>query len=142
MAEFEYGPAEFIVASFEGERPGPDLVQAIVDLVETNTIRVLDLLFVSRSDDGEVTMLEFEEVADEYGFPELELEAVGIAGDEDVDDITDLLEPGTSGAILVLEHVWARNLASTFFAAGGSILHSERIPAPVVNAVLAEADVE
>ncbi len=142
MTEFEYGPAEFIVAAFDGDRPGPALIQAILDLVETNTIRILDLLFVSRAESGEVTIVEVEEVADEYGFAELELEASGLAGSEDVDDIAELLEPGTSGAILIVEHTWAKDLAGKFFAAGGTILQSERIPAPVINAVLTEASAE
>ncbi|MEO8906594.1 MAG: DUF6325 family protein [Microbacteriaceae bacterium] len=139
MADFNYGPAEFIVAAFDEPRPGPALVKAILDLVDSDTIRVLDLLFVSRSAQGEVTVVELEEVADEYGFGTLELEASGIAGSEDVEEIAELLDLGTSGAILVLEHTWARVLASTFFEAGGRILQTERIPAPVVNAVLAGA---
>lgn len=142
MTEFEYGPAEFIVAQFEGERPTPGVIQAIVDLVDTGTVRLLDLLFVSRSLDGDVEIVEFEDAGDEYGLTEITLEASGIAGSEDVDDIADLIDPGTSGAILVLEHTWAKDLASKFFAAGGSVIHSERIPAPVVNAVLAEASEE
>ncbi|KRC47225.1 hypothetical protein ASE16_18025 [Leifsonia sp. Root227] len=142
MTEFEYGPAEFIVAQFEGERPSPGVIQAIVDLVGTGTVRLLDLLFVSRSLDGDVEIVEFEDAGDEYGLTEITLEASGIAGSEDVDDIADLIDPGTSGAILVLEHTWAKDLASKFFAAGGNVVHAERIPAPVVNAVLAEASEE
>ncbi len=139
MTDFEYGPAEFIVAQFEGDRPSPGVVEAILELVGTGTVRVLDLLFVSRAPTGEVQVSEFEDVGDEFGFASITLDASGLAGAEDVDDITELIEPGTSGAILVLEHVWAKDLASKFFAAGGSVVHTERIPAPVVNAVLAEA---
>jgi len=139
VTDFEYGPAEFIVAQFEGERPSPEVVQAILDLVATGTVRMLDLLFVSRAASGEVTIAEFEDVGDEYGFGSITLEASGLAGTDDVDDITELLDPGTSGAILVLEHTWAKDLANRFFAAGGSVVHAERIPAPVVNAVLSEA---
>jgi hypothetical protein len=139
VTDFEYGPAEFIVAQFEGERPSPPVVQAILDLVGTGTVRLLDLLFVSRAENGDVQIVEFEDVGDEYGFGEVTLEASGLAGSDDVDDIADLIDPGTSGAIIVLEHTWAKDLANRFFAAGGSVVHAERIPAPVVNAVLTEA---
>ncbi|WP_223692562.1 DUF6325 family protein [Leifsonia poae] len=139
MTDFEYGPAEFIVAQFDSDRPSPGVVQAILDLLDTGTVRLLDLLFVSRAPSGEVTLLEFDDVGDEYGLAGVTLEASGLAGAEDVDDITELIDPGTSGAILVLEHTWAKNLANRFFAAGGSVVHAERIPAPVVNAVLTEA---
>ncbi|MFF1571477.1 DUF6325 family protein [Leifsonia sp. NPDC058292] len=139
MTDFEYGPAEFIVAQFEGDHPSPPVVQAILDLVGSGTVRLLDLLFVSRAQSGEVTIAEFEDVGDDYGFAGITLEASGLAGTDDVDDITELIDPGTSGAIMVIEHTWAKDLANRFFAAGGSVVHSERIPAPVVNAVLSEA---
>jgi hypothetical protein len=139
VTDFEYGPAEFIVAQFEDDRPSPAVVQAILDLVASGTVRLLDLLFVSRAPNGDVEIVEFDDVGDEYGFGEVTLEASGLAGSEDVDDITELLDPGTSGAIIVLEHTWAKELANRFFAAGGSVVHTERIPAPVVNAVLSEA---
>ncbi|MEY9954056.1 DUF6325 family protein [Leifsonia sp. EB34] len=137
MAEFEYGPAEFIVAQFDNDRPSPGVVQAILDLVESGTVRLLDLLFVMRHADGVVEIMELEEIGDEIGMADITLEAGGLAGGEDVDSIAELIEPGTTGAILVIEHLWAKDLASKFFQAGGLVVHSERIPAPVVNAVVA-----
>lgn len=147
MAEFEYGPAEFIVAQFDNDRPSPGVVQAILDLVDSGTLRLLDLVFVTRHPDGGVEIVELEEIGDEIGMAGVSLDASGLAGDEDVDSIAELIEPGTTGAILVIEHLWAKELASKFFQAGGLVVHSERIPAPVVNAVVAgefelDADVE
>lgn len=139
VADFEYGPAEFIVVQFDGDRPSQGVTQAIRDLLDTGTVRLLDLLFVSRSQSGEVSIHEFDEVGAEYGLGGVTLEASGLAGSEDVEEITDEIEPGRSGAILILEHTWAKKLAGTFFAAGGTVVHAERIPAPVVNAVLSEA---
>ena len=130
MAEFEYGPAEFIVAQFDNDRPSPGVVQAILDLVESGTLR--------RHEDGSVDIVELEEIGDEIGMAGVTLEASGLAGSEDVDSIAELVQPGTTGAILVIEHLWAKDLASKFFQAGGLVVHSERIPAPVVNAVVAE----
>jgi hypothetical protein len=139
MTDFEYGPAEFIVAQFDGDKPSPGVVQAILDLIGTGTVRLLDLLFVSRAPTGEVQVSEFEDVGEEFGFGSVTLEASGLAGADDVDDIIELIDPATSGAILILEHTWATDLANRFFAAGGSVVHSERIPAPVINAVLTDA---
>lgn len=137
MADFEYGPAEFIVAQFDSDRPSPGVVEAILDLVESGTVRLLDLLFVTRHEDGSVDVTELEEIGDEIGMSGVTLEASGLAGDEDVEDIAELIPPGTAGAVLIIEHLWAKDLASRFFQAGGLVVHSERIPAPVVNAVVA-----
>ncbi|WP_431245791.1 DUF6325 family protein [Leifsonia xyli] len=139
MAEFEYGPAEFVVAQFDTDRPSPGVVQAILDLVENGTVRLLDLVFIERHDDGSVEIIELNEFGDEIGLTDITLEASGIAGDEDVEQIAEMLEPGTTGAVLVIEDLWAKELASRFFEAGGVVLHTERIPAPVVNAVASEA---
>lgn len=137
MAHFEYGPAEFVVAQFDSDRPSPGVVQAILDLVDSGTVRLLDLLFVARHEDGAVDIVELEEIGDEIGMAGISLDASGLAGEEDVEQIAELIEPGTTGAILVFEHLWAKELASRFFQSGGRVVHSERIPAPVVNAVVA-----
>jgi hypothetical protein len=143
VAELEYGPAEFIVAQFDGDRPSAGVVEAILDLVESGTVRLLDLLFITRSSDGTVEVLELEEIGGEIGMTDVVLEVGGLAGDEDVTDVAELIEPGTGGAVLVIEHLWAKTLASRFFAAGGRVVHTERIPAPVVNAIVAgEYDAE
>ena len=139
MAEFEYGPAEFMVAQFDTDRPSAGVVQAILDLVASGTVRLLDLVFVERHSDGSVDIVELEQIGDEIGLADVSLDASGIAGDEDVQEIAELLEPGSTGAVLVIEHLWAKTLASRFFESGGVVLHSERIPAPVLNAVAAEA---
>jgi hypothetical protein len=135
MAEFEYGPAEFIVAQFDTDRPSAGVVQAILDLVASGTVRLLDLVFIERHADGTVEIIELEEIGDEIGMTDVVLEASGLAGDEDVQQIAELLEPESTGAVLVVEHMWAKELASRFFESGGVVVHSERIPAPVVNAV-------
>jgi hypothetical protein len=137
VAEFEYGPAEFMVAQFDNDRPSPGVVQAILDLVDSGTVRLLDLLFITRHADGGVEIVELEEIGDEIGMAGVSLDASGLAGDEDVEQVAELIEPGTTGAIFVFEHLWAKELASRFFEAGGLVVHSERIPAPVVNAVVA-----
>ena len=135
MADFEYGPAEFMLAQFDTDRPSEAVFQSVADLVATGTVRVLDLLLVEPHPDGSVDVIEMEDSGDEIDVSDLHIEAAGIAGDEDVQEVAELLEPGTTGVIFVFEHVWAKELASRFFESGGTVLYSERIPAPVVNAV-------
>lgn len=137
MVDFEYGPVELYLIGFHGDRPGADVLEAIVDLVKTDTVRLLDLLFVSRSHDDELRVIELEEVAEEYGLGDLRIDEAGLAGEEDVEDLADAIAAGTSAAVLVIEHRWARNFAQALYSAGGQVLHTERIPAPVVNELVA-----
>ena len=139
MEEFEYGPVEILLISFEGDRPGPALSEALLNLVEEKTITLLDLVFVARSEAGDLRIVEMEELPDRAELPDLELGELGLAGLEDVEELAGQLQPGSSAAVLVIELTWARRFSSVLAASGGAVLHHERIPAPIVNAVLAVA---
>ncbi|MDX2375615.1 DUF6325 family protein [Microbacterium sp. LRZ72] len=136
MSSFTYGPVEMYLVGLEGERPDPGVIDAFSDLLEGGLIRLLDFILVSRTLEGEVVVTEVEDVTDEYGFGDVELAAVGITGDEDVAEMAALIEPGRAAAIVVVELVWAKRLAERMSAAGGVVLSSERIPAPIVNALV------
>ena len=142
MADFEYGPVDLYLVGFEGDRPDPGTLEAIGELIGGGEIRLLDFLVISRAEDGAVSVTEFEDVSDEYGFGTVELEAIGLVADEDAQELALGIPPGTSGALLAIELLWAKRLASKFAASGGIVLQTERIPAPVVNAALAEAEEE
>src|ERR1700712_3580755 len=109
MADFEYGPVEMLLIGFEGERPGPAVVEAIADLIEGGLVRLLDLTFISRNELGEVSTIEIEDVSDEYGFGGVELEATGLAADEDIAEFAESIPFGTSAALVVVELVWAKH---------------------------------
>lgn len=68
--------------------------------------------------------------------------AAGLAGEEDVEALAAAIAPGQSAALVVLELAFARTLAQKLAAAGGQVLRSERVPAPVVNAVMDILDQE
>jgi len=134
---FTYGPVEFLLIAFETDTVPRSVVEAIEELIEARTIRLLDLVVVSRSPGGEVTAVDIEDVSEEYGFGSIELEATGLAPDEDIQELGADLPPGTSAVLLVIEHRWAKSLAERVAEGGGYLIHSERIPAPVVNEQLA-----
>ncbi|WP_106816412.1 DUF6325 family protein [Microbacterium timonense] len=137
MEDLEFGPVEMVLAAFEGERPDPGVIAAIAELVEAGTIRLIDLVHVSRDQDGAIRFAEIDEAGIELG--EIELAAAGLAAQEDVEELGADLPPGTSAVLLVVELLWAKRLASRVAAAGGFVVDSVRIPAPVVNAAVAEA---
>jgi uncharacterized membrane protein len=136
MADFRYGPVEFYLVGFEGERPDPATIGALTDLLDTGLVRLLDFLIVSKSEDGEVSVTEVEDESDRYGFGGTELSASGIAGDEDIEEFAELVPPGGSAALVVFELTYQRELASKVAASGAVVLGYDRVPAPVVNALL------
>ena len=133
-------PGRAVSRRIRGRSPDDGTLDAIRELVEGGEIRLIDLLVISREDDGSVLITDYDEVSDEYGFADVELAAIGLVADEDAQEFAQGIPPGTSGALLAIELLWAKDLASKFAASGGIVLQTERIPAPVVNAVLAEAE--
>ncbi|KFF61028.1 hypothetical protein JF66_00755 [Cryobacterium sp. MLB-32] len=137
MSDFEYGPVELVLIGFDGDRPGPEVGQAILDLVEEQTINLLDLVFVSKSLDGDLRTVEIEDV-EEGDLSGLALLERGLTGEDDVEALAEAIAPGTSAAVLAVELLWAKNFAEALFRSGGTVLDSVRIPAPVVNSILGE----
>ncbi|WP_241740115.1 DUF6325 family protein [Microbacterium invictum] len=136
MTNFDYGPIEFYTIGFDGDRPGPAVLQAIDDLVDSGTVNLLDLVFATRAPDGELTVVELSDTTDDAGVPALDL--MGLAGLDDIELLAENVPPGRSAAILVVELLWAKAFASALFDAGGSVINRAGVPAPIVNAFLAE----
>jgi len=143
VSGFEYGPVDLILIGFSGDRPDPEVGQAIVNLVENQTINLLDLVFVSKSLEGDLRVLEIDEMEDTETekLTGLGLLERGLTGHEDVEALAAAIEPGTSAAILAVELVWAREFAEALFTSGGYVVDTVRIPAVVVNTILSGTDV-
>lgn len=132
MSAFEYGPVEFYLVTLPDDGPPAAVLEALADDVASGTVRVLDFVIVRTAADGSYTTAEYD--------GELELHSPGMAGDEDIEELAELLDPETVAAVVVLELTWARVLSGHLAAAGGEVLSVERIPAPVVNALVDAVD--
>ncbi|HET8895782.1 MAG TPA: DUF6325 family protein [Protaetiibacter sp.] len=137
MEDLEYGPVELLLAGFTGDKPSTGVLDALADLSDAGTIRVIDLVHVTRDENGLVTFAEINESGIEVGA--IDLVAGGLASEDDVAELGSRLPPGAAAMLVVLEHVWAKRLASRLLDADGFVVDAVRIPAPVVNLVALEA---
>ena len=142
MNDFRFGPAEFYLVGFEGDRPDPATFRALTDLISSGVVRLLDFVVLTKSEQGDIEILELDTDGGPLSLGDIIPIASGIAGEEDVDALAELVPPGQSAAIVVLELSFARELAQKLAAAGGQVLRSERVPAPVVNAMMDILDQE
>lgn len=136
MPDFRYGPVEFFLLGLAEDRPDPGVIAELTRLVESGTVRVLDFVVIGKSVDGELVVTELEEDDDRFGLSGVEIVVSGLSGGEDIEEFAPLIAPGTSAALVALEMSWARRLAGSLAAAGGAVLAHERVPAPVVNALV------
>lgn len=138
MEDQQFGPVEVVLAQFTGDRPSGPVFEALRQLSDAGTIRLIDLVYVTKDESDVVGFSEIAEVAEVADVP-MDLAAIGLLSGEDVDELGGALPPGASALLLVVELLWAKNLASRLFEAGGAVVDSVRIPAPVVNLVAQEA---
>jgi len=132
----EIGPVDYAIVSFPGNRFRGEIAPAIADLVEAGTIRIIDIAFVGKDQDGNAVAMELTELDPDVqeGLEKAGIEVNGLFNEEDLMDAAEGLEPNSSAALLVWENVWARNVAQAMRDAGGELVAFERLPHDVVQA--------
>ncbi len=137
----EMGPIDYVVVEWPGKQPTGEAAPHLVDLVDRGIIRVLDLAFIAKAEDGSVAAVEIEEVADQVAEMKVfEGASSGLLGDDDFAAAGEALEPGTSAALLVYENSWAGPFAAAVRRSGGQLVANGRIPVQALMAALDEAE--
>ena len=134
----EMGPIDYVLIEWPDRQPNGEAAPILVDLVERGIIRVLDIAFITKAEDGTVAGLELADLGERAAeLTVFEGASSGLLGDDDLEEAAQALEPGTSAALLVYENSWAAPFAIAVRRSGGQLVASGRIP---VQAVLAALD--
>lgn len=138
----EMGPIDYVVVEFPGSRMTGEGFPLLVDLVDRGLIRILDLMFVRKEDDGSVTGLEIADLTGDGALDLAVFEGVssGLLDEGDIEEAGHALEPGSSAGILVYENLWAAPFATALRRGGAQMVASGRIPMPAVLAALDATD--
>lgn len=128
--DLEMGPIDYLVVEFPRQDMRGEGLPLLVDLVERGIIRILDLTFVAKDDDGSVTVLD---LADEDADGRLELAVFqgassGLLGEDEITEAASVLAPGTSAGILVYENTWAVPFVNALRRNGAQVVAGGRIP--------------
>ena len=137
----ELGPIDYIVVEFPGNKMTGEGLPILVDLVDRGIIRLLDLVFFTKAEDGSVAVVE---IADFDGDGSLDLAifegaSSGILGEDDINEAAAAVEGGSSAALLVYENRWAAPFAAAVRRGGGQLVAAGRSP---VQALLAALGIE
>jgi hypothetical protein len=132
------GPVSYTVVAFPGNQFHGAIAPEVGRLVASGLVRVLDLVFVAKDEQGDTISLEFDQMDELAVFGELDGEVGGLVNMEDLDHVAAQLPEGNSALIIVWEDVWAKPLSDAVRESGGVVVDSARIPAPLVEAALAE----
>jgi hypothetical protein len=137
----DMGPVELLAVKFPGNRFRGEIIPALTDLVERGDVRIIDIVFVSKDADGDVTAFEMGDMDDDVlaGLDPIVGDVNGMLGEEDIEDIAVALEPNSSAGILLFEHLWARRFVTALRDARGELIYSERIPHDAIERAISEA---
>jgi hypothetical protein len=135
--DIEMGPIDYVLVEWPGKQPEGEIAPHLVDLVDRGLIRILDLVFLAKGEDGSIAALEIADVGGEVAeLAIFEGASSGLLSDEDHQEAGAALEPGTSAALLVYENTWAAPFATAVRRSGGQLVAGGRIPIEDVLAAL------
>ena len=108
-----YGPIDVYVVEFEGDRVDPAVLDSLLELSASGTMRVVDLIVATREPDGSVRVAELrDDSANVMSVFGIELEIEGLLSDEDISEAVAAVAPGFGVAIAAIELRWAAALAA------------------------------
>ena len=132
-----HGPVDFVLLEFPRDGLTGEAGQALVDLVERGTVRIYDLMVISKDPEGGIEVLELTDHGSAAGgFSYFAGARSGLLGDEDVQEAAAAMAPNTVAALIVYENSWAIPFVAGVLNSGGELIASARIPAPDVMAAV------
>jgi hypothetical protein len=106
-------------------------------------IRVIDLLFIMKDRHGNVIEGEYEDQSPsiQTALREFYYEKnLPLLTEQDISKIGELMSPGTSAAVVVIEHLWARNLKKSLVDSGVFVIADGRVHEGTIQAAVAELE--
>ena len=135
----ELGPVDYLVVEFPAGASSftGEMATELIALADAGTIRVIDVLILTKNEDGSVDAAELSDI-DELGeLQKLETELAELLAEEDVLHLAAAMEPGSVAGVLIWENVWAAPFASAVRHSGGQLVADGRIPIQAIIASIA-----
>jgi hypothetical protein len=137
----DLGPVDYLVVEFPAGASNftGEMAAELLALVDSGTIRVIDVLILTKDEDGAVDAMELADI-DELGpLQAVEAQLAELLAADDVEHLAAAMEPGSTAGVLIWENLWAAPFASAARRAGGQLIANGRIPIQAIIASI-EAD--
>src|SRR3954451_11935681 len=137
----ELGPVDYVVVEFPAGASNftGEMAAELLSLVDRGIIRVIDVLVLTKAEDGTVEAMELSDVEQLGELEALEAELAELLAEEDVEHLAAAMEPGSTAGVLIWEIPWAAPFASAARRSGGQLIANGRIPIQAIIASI-EAD--
>jgi len=134
------GPLEYLVIEFEGNHFTGEILPELKALRDRDIVRLVDLVFMQKDMDGNLTVRELSDLNDEEAksYGPLAGDMLSLLSPEDIEDAASTVPNNSAAAIALLEHVWAVQLKEKILKAHGRFLGEGLVPASEVEALSQE----
>jgi hypothetical protein len=135
------GPVDYLVVEFPAGASNftGEMATELRALVDSGTIRVIDVVILTKDEDGVVDATELADVGELGELQAIEAQLAELLAAEDVEHLAAAMEPGSTAGVLIWENLWAAPFASAARRAGGQLIANGRIPIQAIIASI-EAD--
>ena len=137
----ELGPVDYVVVEFPAGASSftGEMTKELVALVDAGTIRLIDVLILTKNEDGTVDATELSEIGELGELQALEAQLAELLAEEDVEHLAAAMEPGSTAGVLIWENLWAVRFAAAARHSGGQLIANGRIP---MQAIIASIEAE
>src|SRR5687767_6232011 len=137
----QLGPVDYLVVEFPAEASNftGEMAKELLALVDSGTIRVIDILILTKNADGSVEAMELSDIENLGPLQAVEAQLAELLAADDVEHLAAAMEPGSTAGVLIWENLWAAPFASAVRRSGGQLIANGRIPIQAIIASI-EAD--
>ncbi|HEX2587175.1 MAG TPA: DUF6325 family protein [Gaiellales bacterium] len=137
----QLGPVDYVVVEFPADASNftGEMANELVKLVNSGTIRLIDVLILTKNEDGTVDAMELSDIEELGELQTLEAQLAELLAEDDVEHLANAMEPGSTAGVLIWENLWAAPFASAARRSGGQLIANGRIPIQAIIASI-EAD--
>jgi len=137
----ELGPVDYVVVEFPAAASNftGEMAAELRALVDAGTIRVIDILILTKGADGSIEALELSDVDELGDLQAIEAELAELLAADDVEHLAAAMDPGSTAGVIIYENLWAAPFASAARRSGGQLIANGRIPIQAIIASI-EAD--
>jgi hypothetical protein len=137
----DLGPVDYVVVEFPAGASNftGEMAAELLALVDAGTIRVIDIVILTKDENGVVDVAEFDDVGELGELQALEAELAELLAEEDIAHLAAAMEPNSTAGVLIWENLWAAPFASAARRSGGQLIANGRIP---IQAIIASIEAE
>jgi hypothetical protein len=135
------GPVDYVVVEFPAGASNftGAMAEELLALVDSGTIRVIDVLILTKNEDGTVDAMELSDIEELGPLQAVEAQLAELLAADDVVNLAAAIDPGCTAGVLIWENLWAAPFASAARRSGGQLIATGRIPIQAIIASI-EAD--